>query len=310
LRVLVTGSTGFLGPHVIAALAPAHEIVSSSRSTSGPAEAALHIPHDFATSAPFPEVGRLDAIVHLAGEGNVERAMADPARVAQINALGTLRALDVARQHNASFVLASSQRVYRPGPNALQEDATKQPTDPYGYSKLAAEFFVEIAGRLFDVRGAMLRFFTIYGPGQIIASGTSGVVAILGQRATANQPMMVLSHQRKDLVEVSDAVQGIVLALEHPSSPPRPYNIATGVPRSVLDLARTIHRVADSNSEIVEDYSEGDPGDLVADIARARTELGYEPRVGLEEGLRRYVDWLRAASPHPAQSAPHGRAAR
>ncbi len=301
MRILVTGSTGFVGLHAVAALAAAgHEVISSSRAASGPPGTALHVPHDFAAPADFPDVGHIDALVHLAGDGNAERAWAEPARIAQINAQGTLHALEVARRHDATFVLASTQRVYRLGPEPLAEDAPKMPQDPYGYSKLAAELFVEMAGQLFNVRGAILRFFTIYGPGQIIASGTSGVVAILGQHAAAREPMRVLSHQRKDLVEVSDAVQGIVLALEHPSAPPRPYNIATGVPTSVLDLARTIRTVADCDSEIVEDYSEGQPGDLVADITRARRELGFEPRVGLEEGLSRYVDWLRAASPHPA----------
>lgn len=301
MRVLVTGTTGFIGPHAVAAMAKAgHEIVSSSRALSGPPTAALHVTYDFAAQSQFPNVGHVDAVVHLAGDGNVQRAMAEPERIVQINAQGTVRALEVARRNDAPFVLASTQRVYEPRPEPLSEDSPRQPTDPYGYSKLAAELFVEMAGRVFGVRGAILRFFTVYGPGQLITSGTSGVVAILGQRAVAGKPMVVLGRQRKDLVEVSDAVDGIVLALEHPSQPPRPYNIATGVPTSVLDLARAIRGVTGGDCEIVEDYSEGNPGDLVADIARAHDELGYEPRVGLEEGLRRYVDWLRATSPHPA----------
>ena len=301
MRVLVTGATGFIGPHAVSALAAAgHEIVSSSRALSGPPGAALHVAYDFAATEPFPDVGHIDAIVHLAGDGNVQRAMAEPERIVQINAQGTLRALEVARRNDALFVLASTQRVYQPRPEPLAEDCVRQPTNPYGYSKLAAELFVEMAGRVFGVRGAILRFFAVYGPGHMITSGTSGVVAILGQRAIAGKPMVVLGRQRKDLVDVSDAVHGIVLALEHPSLPPRPYNIATGVPTSVLDLARSIRGVVGADREIVEDYSEGNPGDLVADIARARDELGYEPRVGLEEGLRRYVDWLRAASPHSA----------
>lgn len=301
MRVLVTGSTGFIGPHAVAALGAAgHEVVSAARAPTGPPGAALHVAHDFAADAAFPDVGRIDAIVHLAGDGNVQRAMAEPATIARVNGIGTLRALELARHHDATFVLASTQRVYRPGPEPLREDGPKEPPDPYGYSKLVAELFVEMAGRLFGVRGAILRFFTVYGPGQVITSGTSGVVAILGQRAIAGNPMVVLSHQRKDLVEVSDAVRGILLALEHPSLPPRPYNIATGVPTSVLDLARAIRDASGCDSEIVEDYSEGHPGDLVADVSRARSELDYEPRIGLKEGLRRYVDWLRTAGPHPA----------
>jgi nucleoside-diphosphate-sugar epimerase len=156
-----------------------------------------------------------------------------------------------------------------------------------------------MAGQLFGVSGAILRFFTVYGPGQFVSSGLSGVVAILGQRALSGKPMVVMSHQRKDLVEVSDAVHAIELALERPSTPPRPYNVATGVATSVLELARGLHAAAQSSSAIVGDYSEGNPGNLVADISRARRELSYEPRVDLKEGLHRYVQWLRESGPHP-----------
>ncbi len=301
MRILVTGATGFLGRHVITALSDAgHEVISSSRGATGPRGAALHVAHDFISAVPFPDVGRLDAIVHLAGDGDVQRAASHPVSITQVNAQGTMHALGVAQQTDAAFLLASTQRVYRPGPEPLGEDAPKEPTEPYGYSKLAAELYVEMASRIFGVRAAILRFFTVYGPGQMIMSGTSGVVAILGQRAVAGEPMLVLSHHRKDLVEVSDAAGAIVLALQHATVPARPYNIATGVPTSVLDLGRALRKAAGCDSEIVEDYSEGDPGDLIADITRARLELGYEPRVHLEEGLRRYVDWLRSPGPYPA----------
>jgi UDP-glucose 4-epimerase len=301
MRVLVTGSTGFIGRHAVASLAAAgHYVISSSRGARGPATASRHVLHDFASPDPFPEIGAIDAVVHLAGDGNVQRAMANPADIARVNAQGTLHSLLLAGRHDATFVLASSQRVYRPRSTRLAESAPTIPSDPYGYSKLAAELYVQMAGRLFGLRGAVLRFFTVYGPGQFIASGLSGVVGILGQSATAGRPMVVMSHQRKDLVNVSDAVQGIELALERPAKPPRPYNVATGVATSVLDLARALRAVADSSSEIIEDYSEGNPGDLVADIGRARRELGYQPRVQLKEGLHRYVEWLRESGPHPA----------
>jgi nucleoside-diphosphate-sugar epimerase len=109
-----------------------------------------------------------------------------------------------------------------------------------------------------------------------------------------------MSHQRKDFVEVSDVVDSIRLAIARPTSPPRTYNIATGVPTTVYELACAIRAATGSASEIVEDYREGDPGALVADIGRARRELGFEPQIPLKEGLRRYVDWLVSARAHPA----------
>lgn len=301
MRILVTGATGFIGPHVVRSLAAAgHEVLSTSRAPSGPEGASTHITHDFSTNAAFPFVGHLDAIVHLAGNGNIQEAHRDPTAIAQLNAQGTLCALLLARRTGASFVLASSQRVYQPRPRPLDEEAPTTPADPYGYTKLAAESYVQMAGRLFGVTGSVLRFFSVYGPGQVISSGSSGVVAILGQRAVAGEPMVVMSHQRKDFVEISDTVEAVKLALETPTAPPRTYNIGTGVATSVFELARALRSAAESPSDIVEDFSEGDPGALVADIGRARHELGYRPRVALGEGLRSYVGWLQGPRAHPA----------
>lgn len=301
MRILVTGGTGFMGPPTARALADAgHEVLSASRAAAGPPGVVAHICHDFSHSDPFPDVGRLDAVVHLAGNASALAARADPAAVARTNSQGTVVAIEAARRWDAIFLLASTQRVYQMGPRRRVEDAPRIPTEPYGYTKLAAELFVEMAGRLFGVRGAVLRFFSVYGPGQLIPMGDSGVVAIFGQQALAGQPLRVMSHQQKDFVYVADAVDAIRLAIERPSTPPRAYNIATGVRTSVLDLARSIVTVAESSSEIVQEYSQGDPGALVADIRRARRELGYRPRIRLEEGLHRYVRWLRAAGAHPA----------
>jgi UDP-glucose 4-epimerase len=249
---------------------------------------------------PFPDVGRLDAVVHLAGNGNAQASWDGLTEVAQVNAQGTLRAVGIAARTGAIFVLASTQRVYRPELGPIGENGATHAPDPYGYTKLAAELYVDMASRLLSVPGVILRLFSVYGPGQRIQSGQSGVVAILGQRAIENQPLIVMTKQHKDFVAVDDVVEAIRGGLRRPAKPARPYNIATGTATTVLELARAIREATGSTSEIVEDYRDGDPGHLVADISRARAELGYEPRIPLKEGLRQYVDWLRDARAHSA----------
>lgn len=296
MRILVTGSTGFIGRHLVAHLAAeGHEVLSLSRSETGPAAAKTHVRHDFDSAAAIPDLGPLDAVAHLAAASSVLAGQEDPARTPRVNIQGTLAALLCARQAGARFLLASSQRVYRMGPIALREEDLKVPVDLYGYTKLGAELQVEMAARIFGVPAVVVRPFSVYGPGQLISRGTSGIVSIFVQRALSGEPMRVLSRHPKDFVHVADVVEGMARALTACQSPPRSYNIATGVPTTPLALAHAIQRVTGGASPILEDYSSEEPGGLVANIDRARRELGYEPRIRLEEGLNTYVSWLSRA---------------
>jgi UDP-glucose 4-epimerase len=294
MRILVTGATGFIGRHLVADLAPEHEVVSLARSAKGPPGASAHLPHDLTQQLDPSRAGPLDAVIHLAGHGNVDDALRDPATAALLNAQTTANAVQLARMSNAPLVLASSQRVYRPRRRSLNESATKLPTEPYGYAKLAAELYVQMAGRVYGLPGVVLRMFSVYGPGQLVTGGQSGVLAIFSYRALEGTPLVVMSRGRKDFVEVADTVQAMRLALARPATPARAYNIGAGRGTSLIALARAVRAACRSQSPIVTDYA-GDTSDgQVADIRRARQELGYEPKVTLAEGLNRYVEWLRS----------------
>jgi UDP-glucose 4-epimerase len=300
-RVLVTGSTGFIGRHLVQALADAgHEVISISRTAEGPTGASLHLTADFTQPPDLPALGHVDAVVHLVGIGDVQIAARDPARVAQVNAQGTLHALQLARTYDAQLVFASSQRVYRPSVAPLTEDSPALPTEAYGYTKLAAELYVAMMGQLFGVPGSILRLFSVYGPGQVATSSISGVVAIFGARALAGHPLQIMSSTPRDLIDIADAVQGIERALLQPTTPPRAYNIGSGMPTSLLTLAHAIKAAASSSSSIVESYTDLTTGGVVADITRARQELGFAPQVSIEKGLQRYVEWLRSTRAHSA----------
>src|SRR5207249_2649922 len=118
--------------------------------------------------------------------------------------------------------------------------------------------------RLFGTTGAILRFFSVYGPGQLVTYGTSGVVSIFAQRALVGEPIRVLSHERRDFVAVADAVEAIIAALSAARCPPTAYNIGTGVGTSIDDLARRICAIVGSSSPVMEATIAPEPGDLVA----------------------------------------------
>jgi UDP-glucose 4-epimerase len=292
VKVLVTGASGFLGRHLVRELqSHGHEVTSLHRGPALP-----HVSEHTAADVLAPEalgaVRGVDAIAHLAGRGDVVDSFRRPEFYHRLNAVGTLAMLGAARECGAAFVLASTQRVYRPGPGLLDELAPALPSTPYGYSKLAAELWVRAYAELHGVRAVTGRIFSAYGPDQN-ALGASNVVTIFMRRALAGEPLVVTGRQKQDFVSVDDTVRGLRLLLEQGRAG-ETYNLATGVGTSVLDLAHAVRAALGSDSPIEEGEKPAHDDDLVADIAKARRELGYRVEVPLADGLRRYAERLRA----------------
>ena len=296
MRVLVTGASGFIGRHVVAELSEAgHRVRTLHRRRALQFAGLEHVAADVLSQEARAAAQATDAIVHLAGSGDVQASFREPFEYNRLNALGTLNVLEGARGTGAHVVLASTQRVYRPAREPLREDAPLAPADPYAVSKLVAERWCQMYAEQLGVPTTVVRLFSVYGPGQV-GQGTSGIVSIFLERALRDEPLEVHVVQRRDLTYVVDVARGIGLAIERAPALPavRVYNVATGVGTSFDELARLVCRVVGSRSTVLLPASESDgaaPGDLVADVGRARSELGYAPTVGLEEGIKRMAAW-------------------
>lgn len=298
MRVLVTGATGLIGRALIPELlAAGHEVVGLARRPRPEANLPVElILADITDPSLGRRLPRVEAVVHLAGLADAGASWQDPAAYLAVNAWGTLNLLFFVREAGARFVFASSQRVYRPG-RRLAETAPIEPRDPYGYSKWVGEVWCQMFSRLYGVPVAVVRFFSVYGPGQAWSSGQSGVLTIFLERALRGEPLEVRAPSRRDFTYVVDAVAGLRLALERPEAPGRVYNIATGRGTTLLAAARLVKWLTGSASPVVARLSEPEES-FVADIGRAQHELGYEPRYTLRDGICAYVRWLRAR--HPA----------
>jgi nucleoside-diphosphate-sugar epimerase len=305
MTVLVTGASGLIGRHAVSELRRRGESIRTfqrtpqrtpsppSCETSGepPLE---HVVGDVRTDGAelVAAAAGCRAIVHLAGRGDVGESRRDPLGYAALNATGALHALEAARTVGATFVLASSQRVYPLQPGRAREDHVLAPDSPYGYAKWVAELWCRMASEQYGLTTRVLRFFSVYGPGQQ-PNGGSGVVTIFARAALAGQPLIVQSAGQRDFTDARDVARGLALAVDlPPDEQHRVINVATGAGTTFLDLARRITGIARSTSPIDVRITEPVGSDLVADIGRARDELGYQPCIELDAGLQHYVRWL------------------
>jgi UDP-glucuronate 4-epimerase len=314
-RWLVTGGLGFIGSHLCRSLlARGDDIRIVDDLSDAPYPKVRKRQNEAALRRDFPTVDitegcitnrelvtRLaegtDGILHLAGLAGVRPSFADPGRYAEVNIAGTANVLEAAqRAGHEMFLLASSSSVYgNATPLPAHEDAPAiVPESPYAASKRSAELVVSAMLRKTpQMRCAALRFFTVYGPRQRPEMAiTTFLRAIL-----AGKPITVFGDgsMRRDFTHVDDIVRGILAAADLTPVGLRAYNLGSGAPVTLTNLVAAMGRAAGREAEIKhEPVPLGDVDATFADISRAKAELGWSPRVKLDEGLASVVAWIKA----------------
>jgi len=299
---LVTGGAGFIGSHLVEALLARNRRVrvlddfSSGRREFLPADPALEV---VSGDIRDPEalrraVAGVEVIFHQAALRSVPRSVEDPYAYHDVNVTGTMRLLLAAREAGVGrLVFASSSSVYGDQPvQPLHEELRPLPISPYGASKLIGEHYCANFSRHYGLATVALRYFNVFGPRQDPASEYAAVVARFILAAKQGAPLEIHGDgkQTRDFTYVSNVVDANLGAAETSASAGHVFNVACGERLSVLDIATRLEEVL--GRPLPRHHTPPRPGDVrdtLADIARTRTHLGYQPAVSFTEGLRRTV---------------------
>ena len=312
--VVVTGGAGFIGSELVRQLAARGErVVIVDNLVNGKHENVADVlssdvvllekdVRDLDALRPWLRSTR--AIYHLACLG-VRHSLHSPEENHDVNATATLRLLALSREIDVPrFVYVSSSEVYGSGKLApatssepMTEDYPAFPCTVYGGSKLAGECYARAYFRSYGYPTVVVRPFNAYGPRSHHEGDSGEVIPKFLLRCLAGRPMVVFGDgtQTRDFTYVTDTARGILLAGEHPDAVGETINIGSGREVTINDLAARVALVVGRPDAAIE-HDRPRPGDvprLCADVSRARTLLGYEADVSLEDGLHGLLQWYR-----------------
>lgn len=311
--MLVTGAAGFIGSHVCEALIARGDTVvgvdnfdpfyaralKERNLTSLRASARFRFLEADVTRQALP-VDDVSVVVHLAAKPGVRPSLEDPASYSEANVTGTVRMLEAARRTGIGrVVFGSSSSVYGDAtPPPFREDAVAvQPISPYAASKRAGELMAHAFAHLYGMQIVCLRFFTVYGPRQRPDLAIHRFTDLIARGKPVR--MHGDGSSERDYTYITDCVAGVLSAIDwtarrggRGAGVAEPINIGGGarvrLDRLIALIAQTLGREAH-----VERHPD-QPGDVrltAADLGRAERELGYRPRVGIEEGIGQFVRW-------------------
>lgn len=297
-KVIVTGGAGFIGTHLVTELLRKqisvtvidHSVESLSSRINSSRESLAVIEADVITALEnqLVDLEGYDVIFHLAGVSYVSVSVDSPDIDMRSNLLTTFSLLENLRHCNnpPAIILASTAAVYGNAQKVpIEESDPAYPLSPYGVSKLAAERYTEVYCKLYNISGASLRIFSVYGPGL-----KSRVVYDIFRKLKENKEHLLLlgnGSQERDYINIYDVIRAFILVAEKAPKTGEVYNVASGKGIRISELAEEICRVVGVNPEIEYTNKEhpDDPDRSIANIDRLR-RLGFGDTVLLREGLR------------------------
>ena len=309
MTILVTGAAGFIGSNLVdTLLAHGHTVVGvdnfdpyypRSRKLKNIAAAKANkkftlYEADIRDGVAMKKLLKdCEAVFHLAAKAGVRNSLADPFGYNDVNVTGTLNLLELSRNTAVKkLVYASSSSVYGPANRLpIPEDHPTNPISPYGASKLAGEKYCFAYDQMHGLKTVSLRFFTVYGPRQRPDEAIHKFTAQL----TSNEPITVFGSgkQTRDFTYVSDIVAGLIAAWRSPAHAAA-FNLGSGQRIALNDLINLLSTSLGTRvKKTVAPAAKGDVPDTLADITFAQEALSYQPKVPIQDGIPKFVQWWR-----------------
>jgi len=307
-KIVVTGGAGFLGSHLVDKLIQdGEEVIIIDNLFRGQTEnLEQHIPNkkftllndEVQNKTKISDALHLaDAVVHFASISSVFRSIVEPEIVNTINVTGTLNMLNLCiKEEVQCFIFASSAAVYGGARNRpLQENDPLHPLSPFAASKIAGEAYCKAYSETYGLNTIILRFMNIYGPR--ITKVYRRVCSKFAEATIRNEPLIIVGDgkQTRDFTYVTDAINAILLALNNKDIESEIFNIGTGKPTTINQLANLYKKISGNSKQEIKRIN-AKKGDLIysyADITKAKKKMGYNPKIDLETGISKYLEWYK-----------------
>jgi UDP-glucose 4-epimerase len=307
MKLLITGGGGFIGSHLVEHFVTAGDEVRvlDNFATGRRENLVQFVDHFELIEGDIQSYERVhnavkgcEVVLHQAALPSVPRSLQDPLTSNASNVVGTLNVLLAARDSGVRrVVFASSSSIYGANPaHEKSEDMAPAPISPYAVAKLAAESYCRSFSAVYDLETVSIRYFNVFGPRQDPLSQYAAVIPnFITAMLNGRSPVVYGDgEQSRDFTYIDNVVEGNRLAIEAENVAGNVYNVACGSPITLNDLLAELSSIMDRECEAV--YEAPRPGDVrhsLADISRARADLGFRPVVDLHEGLARTVEFYK-----------------
>jgi dTDP-L-rhamnose 4-epimerase len=311
--ILITGGAGFIGTNLCNRLAGRKvRVIDNLLARIHGKNSVLNLPVDIEfirgsitdRHCLLNALQDVDTVVHLAAETATAQSMFDIGQCSDTNISGTAMLLDLIVNEKLpvkKIILASSRAVYGKGccvsskPCPTPETFRSAPVSIYGITKSTQEQFVSVVGKAHGISTIIYRFQNVYGPGQSMRNSQTGIVPFFTGRMLKNLPVEIYEEGKisRDFVYIDDAVDAIIDGVDCETPIHEIFNVGSGETTTLVCLAEKLKTICHSDSRISTStiFRHGDVKHAVADIAKIRRIFGFNPKVSLDDGLKKFVNW-------------------